>query len=146
MNLVGKGIAVTASATLVFVFYLQLHDGWMPCSLCWVERFALAGVLLSSAGLRWLRPVYGVLLLAAFSLGGLVASLVQWHEVIHPVDVCVISITGLPSCGAAGAHQLMGVPIVEWATAYFAIAIAATGVLALLAQKNPRRPKVHGAR
>ncbi|AOU98307.1 hypothetical protein BI364_10350 [Acidihalobacter yilgarnensis] len=111
-----------AMASLLAAFWLQWGDGWRPCALCWLQRgclsLAMVGFGYYAIGAR--RPLWGLRLAFALALGGLVAAWIQFGEVNAGTFVCPLQFTGaITSCAAAGAHPLMGLPIVDWSVELF---------------------------
>ena len=82
-NLAGVGIVV---ALLGYAFFAQYVQGYVPCPLCWFQRFAMVPVaaVFLVAGLHaprgWGARVYAVLGALAALLG---ASISGWHIYIQ---------------------------------------------------------------
>lgn len=85
-------------ALLGFAFYLQFHDGLLPCPLCIFQRvaFAALGLVFLIGGLhaparRGGRWTYGVLALIAAAIGAAIAGRHVWLQHLQPDQV--------PACG-----------------------------------------------
>ncbi|MDD2751479.1 MAG: disulfide bond formation protein B, partial [Acidithiobacillus sp.] len=118
---------ILAGSALIWVFYLQLFQGWQPCALCWIERIALVGVLYAAFTLRPLggRPDVAF----ASSLLGITAVFLQLAEIHHAAHALTgfCSLFSHTSCAVAGSQTLGPWPIALDAGVLFA-------VLLLLAQ------------
>jgi Disulfide bond formation protein DsbB. len=118
---------ILAGIALLWVFCLQLFQGWEPCALCWIERIALVGVLYAAFTLRPLtgRPDVAF----ASSLLGIAAVFLQLAEIHHAAHALTgfCSLFSHTSCAVAGSQTLGPWPIALDAGVLFA-------VLLLLAQ------------
>lgn len=100
-----------------FVFYLQFGKDIAPCALCYMERgglfLALAGLLLPSL---WKFGSTTIFWFIAESLA--VWQMLEWKHSVKPLAIC--SGNHL-SCGTAGGHLILGIPLIILAVIYFAV-------------------------
>lgn len=114
-----------AGIALIWVFVLQFFQALEPCALCWVERFAVAGIILSSP-LTWINGIRGFYLAFGSALAGLVAVFAQLAEIHHAAH----SLTGFcslfshTSCAVAGSQVVGPWPIALDAGVLFAVILA----------------------
>ncbi|MDQ3617721.1 MAG: disulfide bond formation protein B [Pseudomonadota bacterium] len=101
---------VACAGLLAYAFYLQLHDGLVPCPLCIFQRaaFAALGLVFLIGGLHAParasgRRVYGVL--------GLLASLVGIAIAGNHVRLQHLPPEQVPACGPGLDYMLEAMPI-----------------------------------
>lgn len=117
------GVLSVCTALLV-ALWLQYHEHYEPCSLCWVQRGEMALLLAGFILYFWFRRIgVGLALLAA--IAGLVTGAMQLSEVQGAappavLGLCTIGVSGMPSCAVAGAHRFLGLRLVDWSLMSFA--------------------------
>ncbi|PKY11849.1 hypothetical protein B1757_02495 [Acidithiobacillus marinus] len=123
------GILLTTSTlaaiALIWVFALQFFQALEPCALCWVERFAIAGIILSSP-VTWIQRTRGIYLAFGSAVVGLVAVFAQLAEIHHAAHAVAgfCSLFSHTSCAVAGSQLLGPWPIALDAGVFFAVILA----------------------
>ncbi|MBU2738585.1 disulfide bond formation protein B [Acidithiobacillus concretivorus] len=107
---------ILAGIAFIWVFYLQISQGWEPCALCWIERIALAGVIYAAfAGRPDVAFVSSIL-----GIGAVFLQLAEIHHAAHALTgFC--SLFSHTSCAVAGSQSLGPWPIALDAGVLFAV-------------------------
>ncbi|MBU2840126.1 disulfide bond formation protein B [Acidithiobacillus thiooxidans] len=120
---------ILAGIALIWVFSLQIFQGWDPCALCWIERIGLFGILFAAIARR---PDVAL----ASGVLGSTAVLLQLAEIHHAAHALTgfCSLFSHTSCAVAGSQALGPWPIALDAGVLFAVLL----MLAQVSWPDPR--------
>ncbi|MBU2740901.1 MULTISPECIES: disulfide bond formation protein B [Acidithiobacillus] len=124
---------ILGGIALIWVFSLQIFQGWDPCALCWIERIGLFGILFAAIARR---PDVAL----ASGVLGSTAVLLQLAEIHHAAHALTgfCSLFSHTSCAVAGSQALGPWPIALDAGMLFAVLL----MLAQVSWPNHReKPK-----